>query len=232
MNKQEIYRRIENFAPLELAESWDCSGVLVETPTQDIKKILFALTVTEDIIRQAKALNCDMIISHHPLFYIPLEWREIDIYCAHTNMDKTQGGTTDELIKILGLTVSECEEFVRFAEIETTVKEFAARLAVISPNLRYVNNKGISKLHKIAFCAGSGTEFIKAAQENGADAFVSGDLKFHTALDSDIVVFDIGHFESEVPILKIFANIVGDGVEMSFAEEKSPFIYYDKSKPC
>ena len=232
MNKQEIYRRIENFAPPALAESWDCSGILVETPTQDIKKILFALTVTEDIIRQAKALNCDMIISHHPLFYIPLEWREIDIYCAHTNMDKTQGGTTDELIKILGLTVSECEEFVRFAEIETTVKEFAARLAVISPNLRYVNNKGISKLHKIAFCAGSGTEFIKAAQENGADAFVSGDLKFHTALDSDIVVFDIGHFESEVPILKIFANIVGDGVEMSFAEEKSPFIYYDKSKPC
>lgn len=232
MNKQEIYRRIENFAPPELAESWDCSGVLVETPTQDIKKILFALTVTEDIIRQAKARNCDMIISHHPLFYIPLEWREIDIYCAHTNMDKTQGGTTDELIKILGLTVSECEEFVRFSEFETTVKEFAARLAAISPNLRYVNNKGISKLHKIAFCAGSGTEFIKAAQENGADAFVSGDLKFHTALDSDIVVFDIGHFESEVPILKIFANIVGDGVEMSFAEEKSPFIYYDKSKPC
>ena len=232
MNKQEIYRRIENFAPPELAESWDCSGVLVETPTQDIKKILFALTVTEDIIRQAKALNCDMIISHHPLFYIPLEWRGIDIYCAHTNMDKTHGGTTDELIKILGLTVSECEEFVRFAEIETTVKEFVARLAVISPNLRYVNNKGISKLHKIAFCAGSGTEFIKEAKENGADAFVSGDLKFHTALDSDIVVFDIGHFESERAILKVFANIVGDGVEKSFAEEKSPFIYYGKNKPC
>ena len=223
MNKQEIYRRIENFAPPALAESWDCSGILVETPTQDIKKILFALTVTEDIIRQAKARNCDMIISHHPLFYIPLEWREIDIYCAHTNMDKTQGGTTDELIKILGLTVSECEEFVRFSEFETTVKEFAARLAAISPNLRYVNNKGISKLHKIAFCAGSGTEFIKEAKENGADAFVSGDLKFHTALDSKIVVFDIGHFESEILVLKVFEKLLKDKVEIVFAEEKSPF---------
>ena len=73
MNKQEIYRAIEAFAPLDLAESWDCSGILVETPNNNINKIMFALTVTEDIIQQAKAQNCDMIISHHPLFYIPFE---------------------------------------------------------------------------------------------------------------------------------------------------------------
>lgn len=228
MNKQEIYRAIEAFAPLDLAESWDCSGILVETPNNNINKIMFALTVTEDIIQQAKAQNCDMIISHHPLFYIPFEWRGIDIYCAHTNMDKTNGGTTDELIKTLGLNVSSIDEFVRYSEVDMTVDELIERLAKLSPYLRYTNTHGIKKLHKIAFCAGSGTEFIKEAKENGADAFVSGDLKFHTALESEIAVFDIGHFESEIPILKVFSRIIGDRTEKVFAEEKSPFIYYTK----
>lgn len=228
MNKQEIYRAIEAFAPLDLAESWDCSGILVETPNNNINKIMFALTVTEDIIQQAKAQNCDMIISHHPLFYIPFEWSGIDIYCAHTNMDKTNGGTTDELIKTLGLNVSSIDEFVRYSEVDMTVDELIHRLAKLSPYLRYTNTHGIKKLHKIAFCAGSGTEFIKEAKENGADAFVSGDLKFHTALESEIAVFDIGHFESEIPILKVFSRIIGDRTEKVFAEEKSPFIYYTK----
>lgn len=228
MNKQEIYRAIEAFAPLDLAESWDCSGILVETPNNNINKIMFALTVTEDIIQQAKAQNCDMIISHHPLFYIPFEWRGIDIYCAHTNMDKTNGGTTDELIKNLGLNISRIDEFVRYSEVDMTVDELIHRLAKLSPYLRYTNTHGIKKLHKIAFCAGSGTEFIKEAKENGADAFVSGDLKFHTALESEIAVFDIGHFESEIPILKVFSRIIGDRTEKVFAEEKSPFIYYTK----
>ncbi len=228
MNKQEIYRAIEAFAPLDLAESWDCSGILVETPNNNINKIMFALTVTEDIIQQAKAQNCDMIISHHPLFYIPFEWSGIDIYCAHTNMDKTNGGTTDELIKTLGLNVSSIDEFVRYSEVDMTVDKLIHRLAKLSPYLRYTNTHGIKKLHKIAFCAGSGTEFIKEAKENGADAFVSGDLKFHTALESEIAVFDIGHFESEIPILKVFSRIIGDRTEKVFAEEKSPFIYYTK----
>ena len=53
---------------------------------------------------------------------------------------------------------------------------------------------------------------------------MTGDLKFHTALDSGIVVFDIGHFESEILILPVFASIIGKGVEIVFAKEKSPFI--------
>ena len=77
MNKYEIIKKIENFAPLETQEKWDCSGWLVETPQTEIKKIMLCLTVTKDVVRQAKEQNCDMIISHHPLFYVPLQWRDI-----------------------------------------------------------------------------------------------------------------------------------------------------------
>ena len=229
MKKREIVRKIEQFAPLETQEKWDCSGWLVETENQDIEKIMLCLTVTDDIVRQAREQNCDMIISHHPLFTVPLLYKNIDIYCAHTNLDRAQGGTTDTLIKTLGLdqfiVANSGEGFTRYINYETSLQNFVERLKTISPHLRYVNNQGITELKRIAFCAGSGTEFIQEAFENGADALVSGDLKFHTALDSPIIVFDIGHFESEILVLPVFEQIIGDSVEFVYAKETSPFKY-------
>ena len=227
MDKKKIVQIIENFAPLELAEAWDCSGWLVETDKAEVNKVMLCLTVTDDIVSQAKSQNCDMIISHHPLFFIPLEYSGIDIYCAHTNLDRTQGGTTDKLLKTLDLTVSEIGEdgFVRYSIYKTSVKDFAQKLCQISENVRLVNNKNVTELNKIAFCAGSGSEFIKEAILNGADAYVTGDLKFHTAVESDIVLFDIGHFESEIPVLNVFKKLLRSEIEVVFAKEESPFKY-------
>ncbi len=225
MDKYEITQRIEIFAPPELAEDWDCSDWGVEVKGHDeIHKIMLCLTVTNDVVNQARKAHCDMIISHHPLFYVPLEWRDINIYSAHTNLDRTDGGTTDTLIAAIGFKVSGKEDFLRFVDCEISVDDFVEKLREISPNLRYVNNFDSKILHRIAFCAGSGTEFINAAQEQGADALVTGDLKFHTALDSEIVVFDIGHFESEILVLPVLASLLSD-VEIIYAEEHSPFIY-------
>lgn len=228
MNKYEITKRIEKFAPLETQEKWDCSGWVVETENQDIKKIMLCLTVTDDVVRQAREQNCDMIVSHHPLFNVSIKYKNIDIYCAHTNLDRAKGGTTDTLIKTLGLAkfivANSGEGFVRYINYETSLQDFVKRLKKISPHLRYVNNKGVTQLKQIAFCAGSGTEFIQEAFENGGDALVTGDLKFHTALDSPIVVFDIGHFESEVLVLPVFEQIIGNGIGFVYAKEKSPFI--------
>ena len=237
MNKYEIIKRIENFAPCESAETWDCSGFIAETGRQEVSKIMLCLTPTEDVITQAIAQNCDMIISHHPMFYVDFSSTlitdeytpRIDMYCAHTNMDKADGGTTDTLIKVLGLenykkTVE--HDFLRMIELPAPEQTeiFAGRLKTVSPDLRYVNNKNIAKVSKVMFCAGSGADFIEEAQKLGGDCLVTGDLKFHTALDSGIVVFDIGHFESEILILPVFASIIGKGVEIVFAKEKSPFI--------
>lgn len=228
MNKYEIVQRIENFAPLETAESWDASGWLVETTKKDVSKIMLCLTPTDDIVQQAKKLGFDMIISHHPAFFVPCSWKNIDMYCAHTNMDKAKGGTTDTIIKTLGLennVVNIEHEFLRFVEFENeiSIAEFSKKISKISPNARIVNNKNVKTLQKIAFCAGSGSEFINEAQTLGADCLVTGDLKFHTALDSKIVVYDIGHFESEILILPVFASLLRNEVEYVFANESTPF---------
>ena len=223
MNKYEIVRRIEAFAPLETQEKWDSSGWGVETEKKEIKKILFALTVTDKIVEQALNLECDMIISHHPLFFVPLEYKNIDIYSAHTNLDRAEGGTTDCIIEELGLKKSKNLDFVRLVELEEEIstEDFKQKLQKISPKLRYVNNYDKKTIKSAAFCAGSGSEFIDKTE---ADAFVTGDLKFHTALDSKQIVFDIGHFESEIFAPKLLSKIVGEEVEKVIADEKSPFI--------
>ena len=59
MNKYDIVRKIEEFAPLETQESWDCSGWGVELSEPNIKKIIFALTVTDDVVNQALNSGCD-----------------------------------------------------------------------------------------------------------------------------------------------------------------------------
>lgn len=225
MDKKELIRRIEKFAPLETAESWDASGWLVETDKQEIDSILLALTVTDDIVNQAKEQKCDIILSHHPLFCVPIKYRNIDIYSAHTNLDMAIGGTTDTLIEKLGLQVTEIQGFVRYVEFNLNIEDFITKLKSISPNMRYTNPNNTQKLTKIAFCAGSGSEFIEEAAANGADGFVTGDLKFHTALDSKIPVFDIGHFESEIQVLKVFENLVNNDATVIYAKETSPFLH-------
>jgi len=219
LNKYRIVQKIEEFAPPETQEMWDASGWAVELNGENVNRIMFALTVTNDVVQQAHGAGCDMIISHHPLFYVPFSYKDINIYCAHTNLDRAEGGTSDLIIQKLGLRKTRNEDFVRIVELETpmSTEELRKKLLKISSRLRYVNNCGIEKIKSIGFCAGSGSEFI-----GKTDAFVTGDVKFHTALDSKCVLFDIGHFESEIFVTELFQKITG--IEGVIANEKSPFI--------
>ena len=94
MNKHKLTEIIENMASPDTQEAWDCSGWIVDAENIiEVNKVMLALTITDDVVAQARKKNCDMIISHHPLFYVPLEYRDIQMYCAHTNLDKAKGGT-------------------------------------------------------------------------------------------------------------------------------------------
>lgn len=228
MNKYKLVEKIENFAPPETQEAWDCSGWIVDCEKSvDVEKVMLALTITDDVVNQARKKGCDMIISHHPLFYVPTEYKDIQMYCAHTNLDKAEGGTTDTLIDELNLDVKffEIDEFVRYIELKEkiTLNNLLKHVKRLSKIARYVNNSKKTYVKKIALCAGSGSEFIKDAEAKKYDVFITGDLKYHTAVDSKIILIDIGHFESEKQVLKTLHNILQDKVELIYAKEKSPF---------
>lgn len=223
MNKYEIIKKIEEFAPPETQESWDASGWIVDLENPEVNKVMFALTVTDDVFDQALKQHCDLIISHHPLFYVPFKYRNINLYCAHTNMDKAQGGTTDLLVNAIREQGKAVNDFVRIVELENemSVEFLKLKLLPISPHMRIVNNLGVKAIKTIGFCAGSGSEFIDSTP---CDAFVTGDLKYHTVVEAKKVIFDIGHFESEILVVEFLRKLVGLEEKGVIADEKSPFI--------
>ena len=62
------------------------------------------------------------------------------------------------------------------------------------------------KISKIALCGGSGAEFIPLAIKQKADIYITADVKYHDffGVENQVVIVDIGHFESEMCIKEIF----------------------------
>lgn len=236
MEVKKIISLIENFAPLETQERWDNSGWQIDFKTAEVNKVLLALTVTEDVVNQAVKKGCDLIMSHHPLFFIPFQLnKNIPIYSAHTNLDKAKGGTTDTLINVLGLpnirSIKQVGDFLRVVELEKEISlnDFINILKdkLKLETIRVVNQKGTQSLKKLAFCSGSGADFIEDAEKVNADIFITGDLKYHCSIDSGIILADAGHFESERPVLNTIKDLLKEfNLEIVIADEKSPFINY------
>ena len=76
-----------------------------------------------------------------------------------------------------------------------------------TPHIRHSNYLG-RKIKKVALLGGSGSFAIKAAKSQGADAFITADLKYHNFFEAEneIMLMDIGHYESEQYTKKLIAT--------------------------
>lgn len=70
----EVVKKLQEIAPLKLAESWDNVGLLVE-PNRNkiINNILLTIDLTEDVVQEAIETKCELIISYHPNIFRPLK---------------------------------------------------------------------------------------------------------------------------------------------------------------
>ena len=67
-------------------------------------------------------------------------------------------------------------------------------------------------IRKVAVCGGGGSSFIDLAIASGADAYVSGDFKYHDFFKSysGTLLVDIGHYEGEFFIKNIIFNLLNE----------------------
>lgn len=79
--------------------------------------------------------------------------------------------------------------------------------------IRYTDSNK-KKISKIAICGGSGSFLLKRAQSMGCDAFITADFKYHQFFDgeNEIMITDIGHYESEQFTSEIFYDIIKDNL--------------------
>lgn len=132
---QGLIQLIEGKYPKHHGEDWDNIGLLIGSPHKRIERALVSLDVTQEVIKEAVELGCDIIVSHHPIIMVGIKnIREdlphgkliadiirngINIYCCHTNFDIAWGGTNDILSNILG--VKDVQELV-FSSFEKLYK--------------------------------------------------------------------------------------------------------------
>lgn len=241
----EIIDKLEQFAPLELAASWDNSGWQVFCNDTSVKNIMVSLNPDISVVNQAIEKKCELLISHHPLIFEKINKVTLDnsstaaiikaienglnIYSVHTNIDKTLGGTSDYLAELLKLRdIETFEEFVKIGNLDSpvTLSELIAIIkeALNSNFLRVINSKNNTSIKRVAVCAGAGADLI--GNLNNIDAYITGDVKYHNALDSsEFIIIDAGHFETESIYLPKIKNLLVDlDVEIHIAQETSPWI--------
>ena len=232
---QSIADAMNRWAPSKLAEEWDNVGLLVGDPSAEVKKILVCLDVSLKALEQAVELNAQMIVSHHPMIFRSLKNVRLDrpmgrrlnalikhdiaVFAAHTNLDSALGGVNDVLAAKLGLVdVKPLDETAlnptlgRLGRLTTAMSavEFAEHVKrALGADYVRLSDAGDFPIKKVGICGGAGADFIMNAKFYGADAFVTGDVKYHeaqSAVDNGIHVIDAGHFATEHPIVEVIAN--------------------------
>lgn len=116
---QEVTHYLESLAPLNLQESYDNAGLITGNPQTIISGILVTLDCTEDVVEEAIANQCNLIVAHHPIVFKGLKKltgsnyverviikaikHDIAIYAIHTNLDNVSHGVNKKISEKVGL---------------------------------------------------------------------------------------------------------------------------------
>ncbi len=87
---------------------------------------------------------------------------------------------------------------------------------------------------RVALCAGAGGDLLKEALRQGAEVYITAEIKYHQAREAEasgLGLISVGHFESERVVIpemaryfRTWADDRGCSLEISALEEKSPFL--------
>ena len=185
MKIKEIVSALERFAPLPLQDGFDNAGLQIGLTEVEATGALLCLDVTEAVLDEAIALGYNLVISHHPLIFKG--------YKSITGKDY----------------VERC-----------ILKAIKNDIVIYSAHTNLDNAYG-GVNYKIAEKIGLKNLQVLEPKENslqddltqaGADVFITGEIKYHDYFghEGDILMAEIGHYESEQYTKEIFYSIIRD----------------------
>ena len=253
MKARQVADIIEGFAPLSLQENWDNAGFCIGSPDTEVKGVMVGFDCTPSLIEEAAANGCNMIVTHHPLIFRGVKKIDPDtflgsaivsavkhdmvVYAAHTNADKAADGVSFIMAEKLGLTGIEPlgEDGLGAVGILPEAMESKAFIEKVKKtfNLPVVRcSRPLSKpVSRVAMCGGSGGSLIDEAEAKGADAYLCGDLSYHSFFtDAGFMLLDVGHYESEIDIVEKLFGLLSEKIH-TFAvcrtqNNNNPVYYY------
>ncbi len=211
----DIVGCIEDFASPGLQEKWDNTGwqLCPLTPDAPCTGVMLCLDVTPEVVAEASAEGCNLIISHHPLIFKGLKHITgasqversvisaitggIAVYSSHTALDSASRGVSHRLGSMLGLADMSVLDpqpgspetglgVIGHYPEPIPVADFIRRVKEVygaSVVRRSEGPEGMERVGRVALCSGSGGEFIGTAIARGADAYITSDTRYHDFVD-------------------------------------------------
>jgi len=226
----DIASFLEEQVPSSLKEDYDNVGLLCGFPEREVSRVLVVLDVTLEAIREAAALEAELIVSHHPLIFAPLrmitddtaEGRRIiallhsgiSAVCLHTNLDRLEGGVNTALVRSLG---GEDEEYLpeigcvcRLPEGQPLAQFLElTRIALSAEDMRYYDAG--RQVENLAVCGGSGGDILYTAARRGCDTVLTGEIRHHQWIDGaelGLNLIEAGHFATENVVTAVLADLL------------------------
>jgi dinuclear metal center YbgI/SA1388 family protein len=232
---RQVIDVLEDFAPLALQEAYDNSGLQTGDVSRKLRGILLCLDVTPEVLDEAIELDCNLIVSHHPLLFHPLRAltgrtyiercvikackNDLVLYAAHTNLDNAWGGVNFHLAEKIGLQnirfLKPCGDGGSGAIGELVAPEeeisFLQRIRSIF-QLKSLQHSPLTgkMIQDVALCGGSGAFLIPDALEAGADVFLTGEARYNDYynVEDRMLLAVPGHYETERYTKELFFDII------------------------
>ena len=213
-NVRDVVRLINAVAPEAnaITDGYDNVGLIVGKADSEVYRVLCCLDVTEEVLREAIDSDVQMIVSHHPMIFYPINKvtdesllgskiitaieNGIAIYASHTPLDFTVDGINDYLagvfklkdVEVMDKYISENEGLGRVGNLEEEVTVSALKDEVARRlDDEYVRVIGdhYDPVSRVAISNGAGggeTAYVDMALKAGADCLRTADLKPHVAI--------------------------------------------------
>jgi dinuclear metal center YbgI/SA1388 family protein len=237
----DICTFLDAFAPPHLAEDWDNVGLLVGRHSAAVQALSTCLTLSPDVADEAISEGVQLIVSHHPVMFRPVQQLTettleggmllqlieagVAVYSPHTRFDSAPDGINQSLANDLGLQhikplrpVVTDPEFGsgRTGELAppTSLSAFlgVVKQATAAEYLEYVGDPQ-ANVQRVGVACGAAAEFMSDAASAGCDTFVTGEARFHSAVEARSLGMNLvltGHFSSERPAVERLATLLSE----------------------
>ncbi len=158
----------------------------------------------------------------------------ITLYSAHTNLDNARGGVNHIIASMLGLNNLQWLEprgseggsgVIGELPVPMTAMQLLLSLKTLFKvdalfnncrgNSAFAEQKSVcgtiaveKEIRKVALCGGAGAFLMGKAREMGADAFITGEIHYHDYFGQDMLLVEMGHYQSEQYTQELLMKII------------------------
>lgn len=212
MPVKQVLEYLRSFAPLELAEEWDNVGLLLGGRVAGAGRILTCLTLTPDVAEEAIEFDADLIVTHHPILFRPVQRlvddsadgamlldlirNDIAVYSPHTAFDSAARGINQQWAERLQLSnikplrpleSDAAKGSGRYGRLPApvTLSELidTVKGLVGLETLQYVGRPD-RRVQTLGVACGAAAEYQRDARKLGCDVLITGEARFHACLEA------------------------------------------------